>query len=121
MAPCSRLIDSDRSADSVPMRLPVTWFIHFTIWEIGRRAPATSPALRNSAILSSFSLPETGFFTVSVCGSSGRFANRSRGAWNGSVLGANRTGVPVFPEFPVLPDRVGQPVAVAVLVEHGHD
>ena len=41
--------------------------------EMPRRAPATSPAFLNSAIFTSFSAPEIGFFTLTVCASSGRF------------------------------------------------
>src|SRR5678815_739510 len=85
MLPCSRLIDSERSAARVNTRLSVTWFAHLTISDTARRAPAASPALRNSAILSCFSLPEMAFLTVSVCGSSGRLATLSRSSRNGSV------------------------------------
>ena len=50
-----------------------------------RRVPATSPALRNNAIDTSFVAPETAFVTDTFCGSTGRFATRSRSSRNGSV------------------------------------
>src|SRR2546426_12589331 len=86
MLPCSRLIDSERSAASVSTRLSVTWFSHLTISETARRAPAVSPALRNSAILSCFSFPEIEIFSVSGCGPGGGVG----GLWR---VGGERGGV----------------------------
>src|SRR5437867_13099059 len=89
------------------------------ISETARRAPAISPAFWNSAILTCFSVPSTGFVAVTVCGSSGRL--------NPEALVEDRIARHVDPEREVVLHRITnlhqpirEPVPEAVPIEHGH-
>ena len=90
--------------------------------DFGDRAPraghfAGLPEQRDLDVLLA---PDTGFFTLSVCGSAGRFATRSRSSRNGSRVTSMRSLKSSFDLIADLDDAIGEPVAEAVLVEHRH-
>ena len=88
---------------------------------MARRVPATSPGLRNRAMSTCFSAPETGWRTVTRLRLNREIGHAQALILEGIALGINAQRQVILQCLTDGHQAIGQPIAQPITVEQGHD